>query len=96
MKQAPFFKLTKRFATISFLAITVSAVLIFLFFRYEAIQSIEQNSRDSNAGLTIGIEYALNDHFVNFLRSVESENKERINQELLDPLLKFIKSNSSS
>ncbi|MCG8427934.1 MAG: histidine kinase [Chromatiales bacterium] len=81
------FRLSKQFAVISFLAIAISAALIFLFFRFETIQIIEETSRNSNESLTIATENALSSHFLAFLKKTDTGNKETINRVALDPLL---------
>ena len=69
------YKLTLRYGLISFLAMGLTAILIFLFFRYQTIQIIEDSSQRSNEVLTIATEYALNDHFIMFLNFVEQESE---------------------
>ncbi|PLY16945.1 MAG: hypothetical protein C0631_02260 [Sedimenticola sp.] len=81
------FRLTKQFAVISFLSITLSAILIFLFFRYETIQTIESTSRDGNEALTIALEYALNDHFIQFIEQASVEKDQPIKRVPIDPAL---------
>lgn len=69
------FRLTFRYGLISFVAIAIAATCIFLFFRYQTIQIIEDASRRSNEVLTVATEYGLNDHFVMFLNIVGQESK---------------------
>ena len=69
------YRLTSSYGIISFFAVGLTAAAIFLFFRYQTIQVIEEASRRSNEVLTTATEYALNDHFVMFLNFM-SQNKE--------------------
>jgi signal transduction histidine kinase len=69
------YRLTTSFGIISFFAVGITAVAIFLFFRYQTIQVIEEASRRSNEVLTTATEYSLNDHFVMFLNFI-GQNKE--------------------
>ncbi len=81
------YKLTKQFSMISFLAIAISASIIFSLFRYETIDSIETISRDANTALTKAIEDSLNDHFVMFLNTLEIKKDNQNNVLPLGPSL---------
>ena len=61
------YRLATSYAVISLIAVTITAICIFLFFRYQTINIIEEASKRSNEALTLSTEYALNDHFVMFL-----------------------------
>ena len=81
------YRLTKQFSMISFLAITLSAFLIFMLFRYETTETIEQISREANYALTKAIEDSLNDHFVMFLNTLEVKKSRDINALPMGPTL---------
>ncbi|MEJ2453209.1 MAG: histidine kinase [Candidatus Thiodiazotropha sp.] len=81
------YRLTFRFGLISFFAVGMTAAFIFLFFRYQTIQIIEDSSRRSNEVLTVATEYALNDHFVMFLNFVDQDNEITNKNVALSPVL---------
>jgi signal transduction histidine kinase len=77
------YRLATSYAVISLIAVTITAICIFLFFRYQTINIIEEASKRSNEALTLSTEYALNDHFVMFLNF--ANQNQRINK--VDPAL---------
>ncbi|MEJ2465667.1 MAG: histidine kinase [Candidatus Thiodiazotropha sp.] len=81
------YRLTFRYGLISFVAMALAAACIFLFFRYETIQIIEDAGRRSNEALTVSTEYALNDHFVMFLNYAGSTNEINNKNLVLGPVL---------
>ncbi|MEJ2691736.1 MAG: histidine kinase [Candidatus Thiodiazotropha sp.] len=81
------YRLTFRYGLISSFAMGIAAACIFLFFRYQTVQVIEDASRRSNEVLTIATEYALNDHFVMFLNFVGQESETTNTNVALGPSL---------
>lgn len=81
------FQLTKQFSTVSFLAITLSAFLIFMLFRHETTETIEQISKEANYALAKAIEDSLNDHFTMFLNTLEVKKSLDINALPIGPQL---------
>ncbi len=81
------YRLTFRFGLISFFAVGLTAACIFLFFRYQTIQIIEDSSRRSNEVLTVATEYALNDHFIMFLNFVGQDSETTNKNVALSPVL---------
>jgi signal transduction histidine kinase len=77
------YRLATSYAIISLIAVAITAICIFLFFRYQTINIIEEASKRSNEALTLSTEYALNDHFVMFLNFAKRD--QRINK--IDPAL---------
>ncbi len=69
------YRLASSYAIISLVAVAITAICIFLFFRYQTINIIEEASKRSNQALTLSTEYALNDHFVMFL-NVVNQNRQ--------------------
>ncbi len=81
------YRLTLRFALISFFAVGLTAAAIILFFRYQTVMVIEESTRRSSEVLTVATEYALNDHFVMFLNFVEQDSKITNKNVALGPML---------
>lgn len=81
------YHLTTRYGIISFIAVGITAVCIFLFFRYQTVKVIEDSSRRSNEVLSIATEYALNDHFIMFLNFIGQKNTVNKNEIALGPTL---------
>jgi signal transduction histidine kinase len=81
------YHLTTRFGIISFIAVGITAFCIFLFYRYQTVQVIEDASRRSNEVLAIATEYALNDHFIMFLNFAGQKNMVSGNEVALGPTL---------
>jgi signal transduction histidine kinase len=82
------YRMTRRYGLISFIAMGLAAVCIFLFFRYQTIQVIEDSGRRSNEALTVATEYALNDHFVMYLNFAGQKKSELKNKNAaLGPVL---------
>lgn len=69
------FRLSRKYALISFIAVSITTVLIFAFFRMQTIQSIKSASEQSYTALTLAITHSMNDHFVEFFNGVESARK---------------------
>ncbi|MCU7846050.1 MAG: hypothetical protein KZQ93_19620 [Candidatus Thiodiazotropha sp. (ex Monitilora ramsayi)] len=81
------YRLATSYGIISLIAVAVTAACIFLFFRYQTIQIIEEASQRSNEVLTIATEYALNDHFVMFLNIVNQQKSFNKIEPMLEPML---------
>ncbi len=79
------YRLTSSYGIISFFAVGLTAAAIFLFFRYQTIQVIEEASRRSNEVLTTATEYALNDHFVMFLNFIGQNKEANFNKTAFEP-----------
>ena len=81
------YHLTTRYGIISFIAVAITAFCIFLFYRYQTVQVIDDASRRSNEVLSIATEYALNDHFIMFLNFTGQNNIVGSNEIALGPTL---------
>ncbi len=81
------FHLARRYAVTSLIAVTVTALMIFFFFRHETSNIVEAASIRSNETLTIATEYALNDHFVMFLNVIKQNQDRNISKLPFEPML---------
>ncbi|MCU7797321.1 MAG: hypothetical protein KZQ75_09340 [Candidatus Thiodiazotropha sp. (ex Myrtea spinifera)] len=81
------YRLATSYGIISFIAVAITAACIFLFFRYQTINIIEEASKRSNEVLTIATEYALNDHFVMFLNIANQKKAFNKIEPALEPTL---------
>ena len=79
------YHLTTRYGVISLIAVAITALCIFLFYRYQTVQVIDDASRRSNEVLSIATEYALNDHFIMFLNFTGQNNIIGSNEIALGP-----------
>ena len=86
----PNYRLARRYGVTSFIAVAVTALVMFFFIRYEALQIIEKASKRSNETLTIATEYALNDHFVMFLHVVKKNKDRQISLMPFEPVLERV------
>ncbi|MET0051693.1 MAG: hypothetical protein ABW095_11515, partial [Candidatus Thiodiazotropha sp.] len=71
----------------SLIAVAVTALMIFFFFRYETSNIVEAASIRSNETLTIATEYALNDYFVMFLNVIKQNQDRNISKLPFEPVL---------
>ncbi|MET0065256.1 MAG: histidine kinase [Candidatus Thiodiazotropha sp.] len=81
------YRLARRYAVTSLIAVAITALMIFFFFRYETTSIVEAASIRSNETLTIATEYALNDHFVMFLNIIKQNEERNISKMPFEPLL---------
>ncbi len=81
------YHLARRYAITSLIAVAITALMIFFFFRYETTNIVDAASIRSNETLTIATEYALNDHFVMFLNVIKQNQDRNISNLPFEPVL---------
>ncbi len=69
------YRLSRNYALISFVAVAITSIIIFLFFRAQTINTIESASEESYTALAIAITNSMNDHFVEYFNKVESSRE---------------------
>ncbi len=69
------FRLSRNYALISFIAVAITSIIIFFFFRAQTINTIESASEESYTALAIAITHSMNDHFNEYYKQVEDARK---------------------
>ncbi len=70
------YRLSRNYASISFVAVAITSIIIFLFFRAQTINTIESASENSYTALAIAITNSMSDHFIEYFNKVESARKD--------------------
>lgn len=69
------YQLSRNYALISFIAVAITSIIIFLFFRAQTINSIESASEESYTALAIAITNSMNDHFIEYYDRMETARR---------------------
>lgn len=67
--------LSRNYAAISFIAVAITSIFIFLFFRSQTINNIEFASEESYTALAMVITNSMNHHFIEYYDRIESARK---------------------
>lgn len=68
------YRLSRHYALISLIAITITAIVIFIFFRGQTIQTIETASERSYTALALTMSSSMNDYFIEYFKNIQSQN----------------------
>ncbi len=70
------YKLSQHYALISFIAIAITIVVIFIFLRVQTIQTIETANERSYTALAVALTSTMNDFFIDYIHKMDSAKKE--------------------